>query len=234
MAQPYRPELHNIDAVLRYYENSEAAAFSVYAGHKIDETVRRYSYDGEDKIKGGQELSEALQSVASNPNNTNTYLLVINKRVKNKLVPENTITFQLNDSRIMPYPAMAGPGNNSGEIAALRAELAALRMQLAAQAEDPDEDEDEDEDEDQNMLGSLLKNPEIQKQMIMGLMSLFGTPGKVNAVAGIDQPEAEKITRAIETLQKHDERLGDDLLILAEMAENSPAQFKMLLSMLRK
>lgn len=148
MAQPYRPELHNIDAVLRYYENSEAAAFSVYAGHKIDETVRRYSYDGEDKIKGGQELSEALQSVASNPNNTNTYLLVINKRVKNKLVPENTITFQLNDSRIMPYQAMAGPGNNSGEIAALRAELAALRMQLAAQAEDPDDDEDEDEDED--------------------------------------------------------------------------------------
>lgn len=232
MAQPYRPELHNIDAVLRYYENSDAAAFSVYAGHKIDETVRRYSYDGEDKIKGGQELSEALQSVASNPNNTNTYLLVINKRVKNKLVPENTITFQLNDNRILSYPAMSGPGNNSGEIAALRAELSALRMQLAAQAENPDEDEDEDEDE--GMLGSLMKNPEIQKTMIMGLMSLLNPAGKVNAVAGIDQPEAEKITRAIETLQKHDERLGDDLLILAEMAENSPGQFKMLLSMLRK
>ena len=232
MAQPYRPELHNIDAVLRYYENSEAAAFSVYAGHKIDETVRRYSYDGEDKIKGGQELSEALQSVASNPNNTNTYLLVINKRVKNKLVPENTITFQLNDNRILPYPAMSGPGNNSGEFAALRAELSALRMQLAANSEDPDEDEDEDEDE--GMLNSLMKNPEIQKNMIMGLMSLLNPAGKVNTVAGIDQPEAEKITKAIETLQKHDEQLGDDLLILAEMAENSPGQFKMLLSMLRK
>lgn len=232
MAQPYRPELHNIDAVLRYYENSDAAAFSVYAGHKIDETVRRYSYDGEDKIKGGQELSEALQSVASNPNNTNTYLLVINKRVKNKLVPENTITFQLNDSRIMPYQAMSGPGNNSGEIAALRAELAALRMQLAAQNEDPDEDEDEDEDEN-NIVGNLLKNPEIQKNLVMGLMSLFNAP-KVQAMAGIDQPEAEKITRAIEILQKHDEQLGNDLLILAEMAENSPGQFKMLLGMLRK
>ncbi len=68
----------------------------------------------------------------------------------------------------------------------------------------------------------------------MGLMSLLNPAGKVNAVAGIDQPEAEKITRAIETLQKHDERLGDDLLILADMAENSPGQFKMLLSILRK
>ena len=231
MAQPWKPELHKADDVLRYYENSDNVSFSVYAGHKIDETVRRYSYDGEDKMRGAQELAEALQSVASNPDNTNTYLLVLNKRVKNKLTPENTITFQLNNNRYLPVQAMAGT-NNSGEIAALRAELAALRMQLAANEEQEEDDQEEDDQDDDNVLGSLMKNPEIQKQMIMGIMSLFGSP-KVNAVAGIEAPEAEKITAAIERLQKHDEQLGDHLLILANMAEQNPTQFKTLLNFLK-
>lgn len=226
---PYKPELHQAEDVLRYYESFGEASYSVYAGHKIDETVRRFSFDGDDKIKGGQELAEALQSVASNPDNTNTYLLVIYKRVGKKNIPENSITFQLNNNKIQPFPMMAGTGHNSQELAALRAELSALRMQLAAK----EEDEEEEEEEEPTGLGAILHNPEIQKQLVMGFMSLLNGP-KVNAVAGIDQPEAEKITAAIEVLQRHDPQLGDDLVILAQMAENNPTQFKFLLSMLRK
>lgn len=227
---PHKPELHQAEDVLRYYESFAEAPYSIYAGHKIDETVRRYSFDGDDKIKGAQELAEALQSVASNPDNTNTYLIVIYKKVGKKNVPENSITFQLNNNKILPFHAMAGPSHSSGEISALRAELAALRMQLAAQEED---DEEDDEPEEVGGIGAMFNNPEIQKSILMGLMSMFNQP-KVNAVAGVDQPEAEKITAALEILQKHDNRLGDDLTILADMAENNPAQFKFLLSMLRK
>lgn len=225
---PYKPELHQADDVLRYYESFGEASYSVYAGHKIDETVRRFSYDGDDKIRGGQELAEALQSVASNPDNTNTYLLVIYKRIGKKNVPENSITFQLNNSKIQPFPMMAGAVHQSADLSSLRAELAAIRMQLAAKEED-----DEEEEEEIGGIGAMLNNPEIQKQLLMGLMSMFNGP-KINAVAGMDQPEAEKITAAIEVLQKHDASLGDDLTILAEMAENNPTQFKFLLSMLRK
>lgn len=236
---PYKPELHSADSVISYYESFEAAPFSVYAGHKIDETLRRFSYDGDDKIKGSADLAEALASVTSNPDNTNTYLLVIYKKVGKKNVPENSITFQLNTTnKYLPMPGMmAGTGyNNSGELSALRAEIASLKMQLAA---DQEEENEEDEPEEDSFIGSMFKSPEMQKMLMSGLMNLMaGSSTKVTNLAGIENAnpddQAAKIHEAVNRLYSKNPQLGDDLLLLAEIAENNPAQFNMLISMLRK
>jgi hypothetical protein len=235
---PYKPELHNAESVVSYYESFEAAPFSVYAGHKIDETLRRFSYDGDDKIKGSADLAEALASVTSNPDNTNTYLLVIYKKVGKKNVPENSITFQLNTTnKYLPMPGMmAGTGySNNGELSALRAEIAALKMQMAADQEE----EEEEETEEDNFIGSMLKSPEMQKMLMSGLINLMaGSSTKVTNLAGIENEnpddQAAKINEAVNRLYAKNSKLGDDLLLLAEIAENNPAQFNMLISMLRK
>ena len=233
---PYKPELHDAESVLSYYDQYDDAPYTIYAGHKIDETSRRFSYDGDDKIMGRQHLADAMASVMSNPDNTNTYLLVINQKKGRKNEVKNAITFQLNKSVYSQMmPQQMGYANNQllDEIRSLKSEIAAMKMQ-----QDMMEDEEEEEEpEEENMLAGFMKNPAIQSMIISQISSLFSPQQKVTHVAGVlDGVESEqdtKIDEAIERLKKHDETLGDDLLKLCEIAENDPMQWKMLLKMLR-
>lgn len=234
---PYKPELHDAESVLSYYDQYDDAPYTIYAGHKIDETSRRFSYDGDDKIMGRQHLSDAMASVMSNPDNTNTYLLVINQKKGRKNEVKNAITFQLNKSvYAQMMPQQMGYANNQllDEIRSLKSEIAAMKMQQEMME---DEEEEEEEPEEENMLAGFMKNPAIQSMIISQISSLFSPQQKVTHVAGVlDGVETEqdsKIDEAIERLKKHDETLGDDLLKLCEIAENDPMQWKMLLKMLR-
>ena len=234
---PYKPELHDPESVLSYYDQYDDAPYTIYAGHKIDETTRRFSYDGDDKIMGRQHLSDALASVMSNPDNTNTYLLVINQKKGRKNEVKNAITFQLNKSVYSQMmPQQMGYANNQllDEIRSLKSEIAAMKMQQEMME---DEDEDEDEPEEENMLAGFMKNPQVQSMILSQLANIFTPQQKVTHVAGVlDGVESEqdvKIDEAIERLKKHDATLGDDLLKLCEIAENDPLQFKMLIKMLR-
>lgn len=235
---PYKPELHDAESVLSYYDQYDDAPYTIYAGHKIDETSRRFSYDQDDKIMGRQHLSDALASVMSNPDNTNTYLLVINQRKGKKNEVKNAITFQLNKSVYSQMmPQQMGYANNAlmDELRSLKSEIAALKMQQDMADYD---DEEDDEQQEENMLGSFMKNPAVQSMIISQLANIFGSQQKVTHVAGVlDEVESEqdeKIDNAIERLKKVDDQLGDDLLLLCEMAENDKMQFNFLLKMLRK
>lgn len=234
---PYKPELHDAESVLSYYDQYEDAPYTIYAGHKIDETTRRFSYDGDDKIMGRQHLADALASVMSNPDNTNTYLLVINQKKGRKNEIKNAITFQLNKSVYSQMlPQQMGYANNQllDEIRSLKSEIAAMKMQQEMME---DEEEEDDEPEEENMLAGFMKNPQVQSMILSQLASIFTPQQKVTHVAGVldgvESEQEEKIDEAIERLKKHDPQLGDDLLKLCEIAENDPMQWKMLLKMLR-
>jgi hypothetical protein len=229
----WKPELHNADDILNYYDQYDEAGYSVYAGHKPDQSYCRFTYTGADKVLGREKLHEALASVLSNPDNTNVYLLQIlgNKGKKTEVL--NSITFQLNKAQsVMPYQQISGYNPNlMNEISALRSEIAALKMQ-----QEMDDDED-DEPEEENFLAGLMKQPQVQTMILSQLSSLFAPTQKVTHVAGIldeaENDQDEKIDEAIERLKKHDTQLGDDLLRLCEIAEQDPMQWKMLLKMLR-
>ena len=140
---PYKPELHDAESVLSYYDQYDDAPYTIYAGHKIDETSRRFSYDQDDKIMGRQHLSDALASVMSNPDNTNTYLLVINQRKGKKNEVKNAITFQLNKSVYSQMlPQQMGYANNAlmDELRSLKSEIAALKIQQDMAEYDDEED----------------------------------------------------------------------------------------------
>jgi hypothetical protein len=237
----WKPELHNAEDILNYYDQYDDAGYSVYAGHKPDQAYCRFTYTGADKVLGREKLQEALASVLSNPDNTNVYLLQIlgNKGKKTEVL--NSITFQLNKTQsIMPYHQVGGyQPNMMNEINALRSEIAALKMQQEIEDEDDDDDEPEE-----NFLSGLMKSPQIQTMILSQLSSLFAPGQKVTHVAGIEKTETmaneneieneERIYDAVERLKLVDDQLASDLELLCEMAENDKFQFNFLLKMLRK
>jgi len=238
----WKPELHNAEDILNYYDQYDEAGYSVYAGHKPDQSYCRFTYTGSDKVLGREKLQEALASVLSNPDNTNVYLLQIlgNKGKKTEVL--NSITFQLNKAQsIMPYQQMGGYSPNlMTEINALRSELAALKMQQ----EINDQEEDEEEPEEDNFLSGIMKSPQIQTMILSQLSSLFAPAQKVTHVAGFEKTETmaneteidneERIYNAVERLKLVDTELASDLELLCEMAETDKMQFNFLLKMLRK
>jgi mannitol/fructose-specific phosphotransferase system IIA component (Ntr-type) len=237
----WKPELHNAEDILNYYDQYDDAGYSVYAGHKPDQAYCRFTYTGADKVLGREKLQEALASVLSNPDNTNVYLLQIlgNKGKKTEVL--NSITFQLNKTQsIMPYQQMGGYNPNlMTEINALRSEIAALKMQ-----QELEEDEEDEEPEEENFLAGFMKSPQIQTMILSQLSSIFAPSQKVTHVAGIEQTETmtketeidneERIYDAVERLKLVDEHLASDLELLCEMAETDKMQFNFLLKMLRK
>lgn len=227
MATYYKPELHSIDAVLSYFDNYDEPAYQVFAGHKPEAVFCRFTYTGNDKGIAREKLFEALQSVISNPDNTNTYLLQILSSKGKKFEPINSITFQLNKpNQYLPMPYNQGGSQN----AELLAKLNIIEQRLAMMEED--KDEDEDQPEQVQGIGAFLNNPQIQNMLMQGLMNMFTKPQGA-AVAGINEAtEDQKIKVAIETLQQNVPNLGDKLLKLADMSVNESAKFKMLLNLL--
>jgi mannitol/fructose-specific phosphotransferase system IIA component (Ntr-type) len=237
----WKPELHNAEDILNYYDQYDDAGYSVYAGHKPDQAYCRFTYTGADKVLGREKLQEALASVLSNPDNTNVYLLQIlgNKGKKTEVL--NSITFQLNKTQsIMPYQQMGGYNPNlMTEINALRSEIAALKMQ-----QELEEDEEDEEPEEENFLAGFMKSPQIQTMILSQLSSIFAPTQKVTHVAGIEKTETmaneteidneERIYDAVERLKLVDDQLASDLELLCEMAETDKFQFNFLLKMLRK
>lgn len=233
----WKPELHTADAVLSYYDQFDNAGYSVYAGHKQDAQSCRYTYTGEDKNIGREQLQDALGSILSNPDNTNTYCIVILGQKGKKIEAINSITFQLNKHQaLQPYQPqqMAGYQNSAllGELNSLKSQIAALQMKL------DEEDEEEEEEPEEGGLAGFFKNPAMQNILIQQLSGLFMPTTKVTNMAGVlDGAESDqdlKIDEAIEVLKQFDANLGDDLLLLAEMALNDKQQFNFLLKMLRK
>jgi hypothetical protein len=234
----WKPELHTADAVLSYYDQFDNAGYSVYAGHKQDAQSCRYTYTGEDKNIGREQLQDALSSILSNPDNTNTYCIVILGQKGKKIEAINSITFQLNKHQsLQPYQPqqMAGYQNSAliGELNSLKSQIAALQMKL-----DQEDEEDEEDETEEGGLAGFFKNPAMQNILIQQLSGLFMPTTKVTNMAGVlDGAEADqdaKIDEAIEVLKQFDANLGDDLLLLAEMALNDKQQFNFLLKMLRK
>lgn len=234
----WKPELHSADDVLNYYDQYDDAAYSVFAGHKPDQAYCRFTYTGADKVLGREKLMEALQSVLSNPDNTNVYLLQILGTKGKKSEVLNSITFQLNKSvSMMPYNSVGGYNPNMMlEINALRSELAAIKMQQEIE-------ETEDEPEEDNFLAGMLKSPQMQSMILSTLGNLFAPSQKVTHVAGVKTEQMlneteidneERIYEAIERLKLHDDQLATDLELLSDMAESDKMQFNFLLKMLRK
>lgn len=234
----FQPEIHTPQGVLDYYDSYDIAAYSVYASHKIDPKMGRYTYTGNDKNEGREQLTNALNAIIQNPDNINTYCIAILGQKGKKVEEINSISFQLNKRQsLQPYQQISAyQPNLMNEINALRSEIAALKMQQEL------EEDEEEEPEEENFLAGFMKSPQIQSIIISQLGNLFAPGQKVTHVAGIEKTETmtneidneNRIYEAVERLKLVDDQLASDLELLCIMAETDKFQFNFLLKMLRK
>lgn len=102
-----------------------------------------------------------------------------------------------------------------------------------------DDDQEEEEEEDDSIMGMLNGLPmETKKTLLLNALQLFGMKSPSPTINGVpgEQPEGnetEKIRTALKIMAQYTPTLGDDLMKLANIAQSNPAQFNMLLSMLR-
>lgn len=242
----YQPELHTAESVLAYYDNFDAANYTVYVGHKVDPRNVRYPYTKNDKNEGREDLIAALNAILQNPENTNTYCIAIFTNKGKKIEELNSISFQLNKRQSLQSFQQIGAyqPNVINEINALRSEMAAMKMKQ----EMDDQEEEEEEPEEENAILGFFNSPQVQNMLLAQLAAVFAPTQKVTHVAGFKNNEQmtnetesqleidneERIYNAVERLKVVDPQLASDLELLCEMAETDKMQFNFLLKMLRK
>lgn len=249
---PIRPEIFDAEGVLNFYDlqGDEFTGWRIYADTRPLPNLCRAEYAGSDKVRGREELAEAVAAIQNQVHNQNVYCLEVftdevieaeqkrgRKKNRNQL-PIKTVVFKLNGNEVYkPLGAVAGFHGDSQVMQVLQKQNEILSMMAskisALEADSENEDEDEDEDED-DAIGSLLKSPEIKNlavNLIAGLFQKQPGAGQPGAIAGFPGDD-ERLQAAIDTLAKNDADIVVHLEKLAAISESNPGFFKTLLGML--
>jgi hypothetical protein len=230
----FKPELHRLEDVIDYYENSPATHYKIFAGTSPKAEYCRFYFDEDEKEIGLQKLAEALRAIQQNVDNTNPYILQLIEKKKVAKGKENDnltqIVFQLNKAERY-LPMMSGmqqqPNDNFNRLMEKMIEGQNLIIsKLSA-----DEFGEDMEEQKPKGFGAILENEQFQ-QLAIGALGLiinkFAAPSltgaaTVTALAGISDNQKDKALQAIEILSSKDANYGDHLLYLANI-DNSTYQ----------
>jgi len=234
----FKPELHRLEDVLSYYENSPATHYNVFAGTSPKVEYRRFYFEDDEKEIGKEELEKALIAIQQNVENTNPYILqLIEKKKVGKKDIDNIsqIVFQLNKSERY-LPMIAGMQNNQPDPNFSRLLEKMIEGQNLIISKLSAQEFEEEEEEKPKGLAGILENEQFQ-QMAIGALGLIinkfaapGTTGGVTALAGIPDDQKQKALQAIEILSLKDANYGDHLYYLANIDDNT---YKMLLGFMK-
>jgi len=237
----FKPELHRLEDVLDYYENSPATHYKIFAGTSPKAEYCRFYFDEDEKEIGLQKLAEALRAIQQNVDNTNPYILQLieKKKVARGKDSESLtqIVFQLNKAERY-LPMMSGmqqqPNDNFNRLMEKMIEGQNLIIsKLSA-----DEFGEDMEEQKPKGFGAILENEQFQ-QLAIGALGLiinkFAAPNQsglstVTALAGIPDNEKDKALQAIEILSNKDAQYGTHLLYLANIDDST---YKMLLGFMK-
>ena len=237
----FKPELHRLEDVLDYYENSPATHYKIFAGTSPKAEYCRFYFDEDEKEIGLQKLAEALRAIQQNVDNTNPYILQLIEKKKVARGKDNDnltqIVFQLNKAERY-LPMMSGmqqqPNDNFNRLMEKMIEGQNLIIsKLSA-----DEFGEDMEEQKPKGFGAILENEQFQ-QLAIGALGLiinkFSAPSvtggaTVTALAGIPDNERENALKALDILSKKDEQYGTHLLYLANIDDST---YKMLLGFMK-
>jgi hypothetical protein len=241
MANPNNVFLTGSQKVMDWYDQNAKTCFWSITDTKGD--IVFYNADNDENVS--RDHLEANIKSAEAAGMDCTFILRIHPRApkggyfvnsSEKMIITKFRPVSYETSSMQPVNNMQmGYANNHliGELNSLKSQISALQMKL-----DEEDEEDEEEPEEGGIAG-FFKNPQIQNMLLQTLQGfLMPATTKVTNMAGVMDGAATdqdaKIDEAIEVLKQFDANLGDDLLLLAEMALNDKQQFNFLLKMLRK
>lgn len=240
--------IQGLDKAINRYEKKGTVYFAMYCGNDKLPVVNGLNGRYEDMSECVEEIKEYFEDIT--PDHKKVYSIVyyenpVKADNKGKILdlPEGSVKFiTSNSEQIQTYILDAtqrrqeyvGSVNNE-VISKLNANTEAMNALVAKFNDDNDEDVQE---EKENALVGALKNPDVINYII-GLVervvdTYFPKKNHISGIAGTENQTGTKLEQALIILSQHDEQLEDDLMILAQMAQDNPFQFKMLLKMLRK
>jgi len=237
----FKPELHRLDDVIQYYEQSNAIQYKIYAGTSPKVEYCRYFFDTDEKEIGIQKLYEALKAIEQNTENTNPYILQLidkKKGPKNKIEDQYTqIVFKLNKAdRYLPMIGSMGmqpPVNN--DLNRLMEKMIETQNLIVSKMSMEENEIEEYEEEKPKGLGAILENEQFQTLAIGALGAMLnkflGTAEtNVMSLAGVPSEQKEMALQAVEILETKDSNYGKHLLYLANLDEST---YKMLLTFMK-
>ena len=236
--------IQGLEKAISRYEKKGTNFFALYCGNDKFPLVNGLNGRYEEMNECVDELKEYFEDIT--PDHKKTYSIVyyenaVKPDAKGKIseYPAGAIKFVTsNPEQIQEYyngyaqrqQNYVGNTNN-----AILSKLEAIEQKIAI---DQEEEEEEIKQEPQGFAGiisGIVNNPDVQVMLaniFMGALDRF-MPLKKETVA-INGFDDNKLDEALSILKKHDPELENDLMLLAQMAEKNPGQFKFLISMLRK
>ena len=233
--------IQGLDKAIARYEKKGTNYFALYCGNDKLPVVNGLNGRWEDMSECVEELREYFEDIT--PDHKKVYSIVyydgpVKADSKGKIsdLPEGSVKFiTSNPEQIQTYISDAtqrrqeyvGSVNNE-----VLSRLAAIETKLN------EEIEEDQPEEKQNALVGIIQDPNVINYII-GLVErvvdrVLPPKQHISGIAGTENETVSKLDLAIQILREHDENLEDDLMILAQMAQDNPFQFKMLLKMLRK
>lgn len=231
--------IQGIEKALSKFEKKGTNYFALYCGNDKFPLVNGLNGRFEDMSECVEELKDYFEDIT--PDHKKIYSVVfyenaVKPDAKGKVseLPIGAVKFVTsNPEQIEEYISgynerrqnYMGNYNN-----AILSRLEAIEQKIS----NDDQEEDDDQPEPQGLAG-IVNNPEFQSMIVQYIGAIVDRvlPIKKQSVA-INGVDDNKLEQALTILKKHDPELENDLMILADMAENNPGQFKFLLSMLRK
>jgi len=228
-----------VNSVLHWFEtNAEHPYYSVWQSKNL-----LFQNSADDMDVALQKLNDNISAAEQNGYNEVMILKLHPKKEKNGYVTDKSeviASFSFRPAELTNYVPV-NQFQNSLPTNAILEKLNGIESRMAALETEEDDEIEQEEEKPKGVAGildNLLQNEQIQMALAGIVTNFIGKmmPQNTNniALAGIPVEQDEKILAALEILKQHDELLGDDLIKLSEMAVNNNAQFKFLLSMLRK
>ena len=216
--------------------NATTPYFSVWSNTTPSKKELNFGWYEEDLEAGRNKLENDLDALEQNGVNELYTILLHQKKNKDGYITLDTPYYaslkfraaELEQPMIMPMQHIAGMGSNHRLESVLEKMMETQNMILTKLSAD-EFDEEEEGDDENDMIGGLMKNPEIQAMIMGGIGKIFNLAGeKPVAVAGVTELNEDEVFTIVNSLMDK----GVTIEHLRKLNEMSSVKLSSLLLML--
>lgn len=216
--------------------NATTPYFSVWSNTTPSKKELNFGWYEEDLEAGRNKLENDLDALEQNGVNELYTILLHQKKNKDGYITLDTPYYaslkfraaELEQPMVMPMQHIAGMGSNHRLESVLEKMMETQNMILTKLSAD-EFAEEEEEDEESDVIGGLMKNPEIQAMIMGGIGKIFNLAGeKPVAVAGVTELNEDEVFTIVNSLMDK----GVTIEHLRKLNEMSSMKLSSLLIML--
>jgi hypothetical protein len=216
--------------------NATTPYFSVWSNTTPSKKELNFGWYEEDLEAGRNKLENDLDALEQNGVNELYTILLHQKKNKDGYITLDTPYYaslkfraaELEQPMVMPMQHIAGMSSNHRLESVLEKMMETQNMILTKLSAD-EFDEEEEGDDENDMIGGLMKNPEIQAMIMGGIGKIFNLAGeKPVAVAGVTELNEDEVFTIVNSLMDK----GVTIEHLRKLNEMSSVKLSSLLLML--